>query len=256
MLDLTRRLLGLILVLILSLNSIEADCPPHVPYGYYEALTPFFVTEDHPAKKHLDKIFSSDNILKNSETLKAAGFKVFGSKGWSKVKVLEHKKLKGYLIKAFTDDQINKNEWEFWIRRIEGSIVTRNIIAFHQYENHFVVPKKWVYQVSREGESSAKKHFVLLVEKMNIFDQRGNHIMWKGDAYITKERLDALYVILKEAGLLDSVYIDNIPFTLDEKIAFIDTEYYFKWPVPYNSLIPFLSRKMQVYWRSLISSGS
>ena len=69
---------------------------------------------------------------------------------------------------------------------------------------------------------------------------------------ITKKQLKGLFTLLKEVGLIDSIYPDNIPFTQSGKIAFIDTEHHHQWPVQLEKFKQFLSPAMQEYWQSLM----
>jgi len=68
---------------------------------------------------------------------------------------------------------------------------------------------------------------------------------------MTKEKAQAIRVILLEVGLSDSVYAFNLPFTKKGKIAVIDTEYYHIWPVHLERLTNYFSSPMRTYWQSL-----
>jgi len=247
------RALALSFVLIThSLAGLEHECQVNVPQDVWAKLTPYFLPNDHCIKNKLDTLFSSPDVLKNENSLKKNGFKLAGARGYSKALVLKHKKLKKYLLKVFTDDQIGIVEYEIWMRRVDGSHAVSSAIERHGFQKIFKVPKKWIYQVPRNGNSFEEKNFVLIVEDMEIYDNRGNSIMWNSLEYVTKEKLNALYTILKEVGLKDSIYIDNIPFSLDGRIAFVDTDHFYQWPVPYSRLKPALAIKMQDYWTGLI----
>lgn len=241
--------------LINALEHVERACPINVSPDVWQMLNSYFLPDDHPIRKKLDMVCSSTDLLENEESLKKAGFKMTGAKGYSKTMILKHNKLKKYLIKAFTDDQPQVVDWEIWVRRIDGASVIRSAIDRLGFQKIFKVPQKWIYQVTRSGENFDQKNFILVVEDMEIYDQRGNRIMWANAGYASKEKLNALYILLKEVGLKDSIYIDNIPFSLDEKIAFVDTEHFHKWPVQYQRLTPVLSKKMQDYWTNLTVSG-
>lgn len=234
------------------LNAHQLECPLNLSYEDWEGLTPYFLPDDHPIKKTLDKLFSSKDVLKNETTLNAAGFKLKTGRGHSKAYVLQHKKLKKFLVKAYTDEQVMFADWQTWLRRIEGALTIDSAIIRLGFEHWFKVPKKWLYQVPRNQENVEEKNFVLVVEDMQLFDQRGNAIIWNGTEFVTKEKLNALYTIVQEEGLLDSLYIDNIPFSTDMKIAFVDTEHVHKWPVVSRRFAPYLAGKLQPYWLYLI----
>ena len=237
------------------INAVEHVRPFNVSFDVWQMLTPYFLPDDHPVKKKIDKLCASPDFLENEASLKKAGFKTTGAKGYSKTLVLRHSKLKKYLIKAFTDDVVEVVDWEIWVRRIDGASIIRSAIDRFGFQKFFKVPAKWIYQVKRTGENFDQKNFILVVEDMEIYDQRGNHIMWANEGYATKEKLNALYILLREVGLKDSIYINNIPFCLDNKIAFVDTDHFHKWPVQYQRLTPVLSKKMQEYWTKLTING-
>ncbi len=99
---------------------------------------------------------------------------------------------------------------------------------------------------------SERKHLILVVEKLDILDAVTNEKAWRHSSMATEERLRALYHMISELGLYDSVYIDNIPFCYDDRIAFIDTEHFYLWPVHYRRLLHRLSGKRQIFWNQLI----
>lgn len=249
-----KSIINFILILIVfSPHFVSGlECPINVAYEDWENLTPYFLPDDHPVKKSLDKLFATQDVLENEATLKRAGFRIKAPSGYSKIFVLKHKKLKKHLIKAFTDDQIKSKDWHTWVRRIQGAKTIEAAIFRHGFEHWFKVPKKWIYQVPRKQENFEEKNFVLVVEDMQLFDERGNAIIWYGQEFVTKEKLKALYTLAEEEGLIDSLYIKNIPFSVDQKIAFVDTEYVHRWPVAFKRFTPFLANELQPFWLSLI----
>lgn len=72
---------------------------------------------------------------------------------------------------------------------------------------------------------------------------------------MNKEKLEALYTMLSENLLIDSTFIDNIPFSKDGRIAFIDTEHYNSTlkEVCYEMVGAQLSPNMQEHWNQLIN---
>ncbi len=98
-----------------------------------------------------------------------------------------------------------------------------------------------------------RKNFVLVVEDMNILNQKENEAKWRS-VEITPSLLDAVDLLLDEAGLSDSVFAFNIPFSYDGKISVVDTEYFHRWPIRFGPLKHYLSPEMQEYWKFLIKS--
>lgn len=230
---------------------------PYVDPDLWENLTPYFLPEDHPVKEQLDEIFSSgQRVLLNQDTLVEAGFTAPkpGHK-LTRPYVLKHPKLKGYLVKMFTDD--NKvTEWEQWVRRIKGAYYTQECIDKHGYQKYFSVPKKWIYPIP-VGSASAgeyRKNFILVVQNMKILKKNENKRTWKSMA-VNPYVLDALYTVVDEVGLADSLFVFNIPFSrIDGKISFIDTEDYHIWPINYERMKNYLSPALQIYWDMLIEN--
>lgn len=229
---------------------------PHVPLTVWQQLEPYFLPIDHPIKSKLDHLFHSKRITLNKKTFEAAGFAPIHERAPTNVIIGRHPKLKGYIIKAYLDTQPAFYEWAVLMDRIRGAESIRSCLKRHQYKQ-FVVPRKWLYPLpcdpSPPSGSYNRKNFILIVEDMQILDHPANLKAYQKK--ITPQILNALYTILKEEGLLDSVYLDNIPFTRLGQIAFIDTEHYHKEPIDYLKLKPFFSASMQRYWQTLVEKG-
>ena len=85
---------------------------------------------------------------------------------------------------------------------------------------------------------------------MQLFTQENNKLLWHSEK-VSKELLKNLFQLLDELGLHDCTSIDNIPFSLDGRIAFIDTQTFNKWPIDFSELTHFLSNEMKTYWNQL-----
>ena len=83
-----------------------------------------------------------------------------------------------------------------------------------------------------------------MVEDVQILSSEENSFYWKSKL-VTKDLLEAVVHVVTDTGLVDSVKIDNIPFTKEGKIAFIDTEAHHIWPVYVLNLKRSLTPKMQ-----------
>lgn len=227
---------------------------PYVSPDVWQILEPYFLPLNHPIKAKLDRIFSKTRATLSPESFEAAGFGKVKLRQPGNLVIGRHPNLKGYLVKAYLDTQIPLPEWSNWINRIQGAESIQACLKKHRYRS-FTVPKKWIYPLPAEPSPPNnglynRKNFILVVEDMNILSSDKNLKAYQKK--ITPEILDALYVILSEEGLLDSVYPDNIPFTKTGEIAFIDTEHHHKWPIPYDRLARYLSPNMQRYWQQLI----
>jgi len=252
-------LLPLLFFIILFFNEGSAfDRPEHVSANIWKSISPHFIPESHPMKQKLDEIFSSKNrIILNSKSLQKAGFKNTKPGKWSGTVVATHKKLKGYLVKMYTDDQKDRIDWAKFIDRVKGAKSIQSAITKNGWEAIFKVPKKWIYPLPENPappSGNSRKNFVLLVEDMDLLPKNLNLRMW-GSAFIKKTILNAIFLLLKGEGLKDSVYAFNLPFSRDKKIALVDTEYHHVWPVHYTSLLQYLSTSNREYWKQLIKNG-
>lgn len=241
-------------------RSRRADKPdypnnPEVPIEIWAELKPYFLPVDHPVKKKLDRLFGTDRITLSEKTFTDAGFEITRRHRPFNAIVTGHKNLKGYLVKVYLDSRFSLPEWKMWLRRIKGAEVIRECIKRHGY-THFSVPKKWIYPLPSEpspppNDLYTRKNFILVVEDMHILDRQGNERAYKKK--ITKPLLEALYTILSECGLTDCVYIGNMPFTKNNKIAFIDTELFFNGTPNFTRLKKFLSPEMQEHLANLVN---
>jgi hypothetical protein len=230
---------------------------PYVSDEIWNAVEPYFVPEFSPVKAALDTIFSKSRVLSSLKSMSKAGFNRLTHPS-RKVIVATHPYLKGYLVKVFLDTMDNA-EWHSWLRRARGARIIQDAINIHGYQHIMKVPKKWIYPLpadpSPRKDGIYRKNFVLLVQQMDILDDRKN---WK--AYkkkMTPEILNALYTLLTEYKLIDSVYADNVPFCKDGKMAFIDTEYTgdTTMDVPLSAVGQYLSKPMVAQWEQLIVNG-
>lgn len=236
-----------------------ADYPynPHVDVATWDRVKPYFLPIDHPIKTILDTIFQSDRVTLSRENFAAAGFTLNAPKDPGNLVVGKHSLLQGYLVKAYLDNQY-AFEWGNFIGRITGAESIQKCIEKHHYEDLFRVPKKWIYPLPLdpsppEEENYHRKNFILIVEEMPLLDHHQNAKAFKNK--ITPQILDALYVIIHEEGLIDSVFRGNIPFDSSGKLNFIDTEHHHLSPIPYEHLTRYLSPEMQMYWQNLYTQS-
>ena len=122
------------------------------------------------------------------------------------------------------------------------------------------VPHKWIYPLPadpspKEKEGIYRKNFILVTEEMDILSRKKNRKAY--NKRITKKHLIALYTLINECGLLDSVYADNVPFCKDGKMAFIDTEHSLNEPpYPLAFIGQYLNDEMLGYWEQLLNGNS
>lgn len=227
---------------------------PYVPAEVWAAVSPLFLPENHPIKPKLDRMFSSTRVTLTPDTFRRAGFKRFKPGRFSRIMASSHPNMPGYFIKAFSDLEAKVVDWQKLMRRIAGSFAIRECIKRNGLEAHIKVPQKWIYPLPVEPsppntDRYFRKNFILVAEDVQAYSHSENEKKYKR---ISKERLKAFYIVANQEGLWDSCYAFNAPFCKDGKIAFIDTEYFHKWPVPFHKLNRYLSTEMQGYLKHLI----
>lgn len=228
-----------------------------LPSKAREAIRPHELPVDHAVRSLLNKLFKKSRVIKNPESLERAGFNISGPRKFTGLIVAKHDKTPGYIYKIYTDIQEyykNVPEYKVWLMRIEGARRIREYVEERQWGDQFKVPQKWIYIIP-EGSYVDKGYYVketvLVEEDMDLLSKKDNLKMWKGD-FVTPALLDQIYSILKDIGLLDCAKPDNIPFSTDLKIAFIDTQTFDASIVSYERLTPFLNKPNKKHWRHLI----
>lgn len=227
----------------------------NVSIEVWEMLKPNFLPIDSPLKKSLDSIFKKRNVLKSKKKMRNAGFLLISPS--NKIIVGRHYKLRGYLIKAYLEKG-SLEEWYWWQRRVNGANIIRDSIKKHGFEAIMKVPRKWIYPLpitSEEKDATRLRNFILVVEDCLALDSYHNHKAYKKK--MTTHHLDALYTMLTENSLIDSVYPDNVPFCEDGKMAFLDTEHTLikEREVPLSALGQHLSKEMIAHWEQVLIHG-
>lgn len=235
---------------------------PYVTQEVWEAVRKYFLPENHPVRPKLDRIFGAKRVTQTPQDFKDAGFLRNRVGRFSRIMASSHPQLQGYFVKAFSDMELGikgpKADWVKLTHRIEGAKSIKACIYKYGLQNKFKVPKKWLYPLPADPSppKTAKflrKNFVLIAEDCRIYDHEKNNRMYKKE--MTTDIMDALYIIISECGLADSLYAFNVPFCKDGKLAFIDTEYHHKWPVNYKKFGKYFSSEMNTYWDKLIKNN-
>jgi len=243
------------------LSAARTECPSsYVETKVWEKVYPYLMQENHPIKETLDSIVSSKatSVFANMETMCEAGFERVIPQPYTKLIVTRHSQLKGYIIKAYLDDQDyyhDKPEHYFWVKRVKGANLIREAIKNHGYSHLLKVPKKWIYLLpdkpSFQGSSeNLRKMFILVEEEMDILNDTENKKKWASPS-VTEELLQALYTIITEYRFKDCAKPANCPFCEDGKVAFVDTQSFYKKRISYYKLTPYLSSSMKSYWVNL-----
>ena len=235
---------------------LNGSKPSHIQDNVWNQVEPFLLPEDHPIKPVLDKIFTQSRATLSIKSMKQAGFINPYPRKWTHLIVTRHPEVPGYIFKIYLDAQRyfkGKKEYEHWLQRIEGVRLIKEEIEDRGWEHAFKTPIKWIYALPSEPsppKEFKRKNFILVEEDMEILDTNANYEKWGSDE-VTEDLLRAFFTICEELGLHDCAKPDNAPFSKDGKIAFIDTQSFYHWPVLYEKMTPYLSKEMQALWKKL-----
>lgn len=249
---------------IVRLMKLESEDQPicknrgiyssHITESIWGKVNPYLIPKDYYGiKNFLDMIFGQIRILSSTEALEKAGFKIIFNQTKRGLVVARHPRLPGCLLKMYLDSS-PRTEWPLWILRAKGARIIQELLNKYHYNEIMKVPQKWIYPVPCKdrpvaNENTFPKDFILIVQDMKLVTESYSLYCYKN--YMTFARLGALYTMIQKGGLSDS-HIKNIPFSADQKIAFIDTEYVNSWPVHFDWLTKYFSPTHQSYWLKLM----
>lgn len=237
--------------------TVEAvyERPASITPEQWERLKSYLLPENMPVKEVLDKIFS-ERVTSDYHAFERAGF-MYKDRLTRKRLIAKHHKIPDYLIKTYLDvHSLAKPDWMYWKHRIDGARKVQKTIDKRGYQHIMKVPGKWLYPLPAKPASKEAYPItcILVVEDMHVYHDKRNKEKYR--ELMNKERMDALYTVLKENKMWDSIHIFNIPFSNDGKIAFIDTEIFNSnsRPVRFSRMTKFMPPKLQGYWKH-ISKG-
>jgi len=219
----------------------------------WSLIKPYLLPKSSNIKPALDKIFTKGRVLNSVDDVRKSGFRILFHREGRGLIVAKHPLIKNYLFKMYLDT-LPKAEWQLFVKRARGAKMIREVIEEHRLEVFVKVPQKYIYKLpskpsAAQGENIYPKNFVLLVEDMHIADDATNKYLYA--QAITRGHLNALKCVIEKCGLSDS-HVGNIPFSYDNKIAFIDTEYNKIWPVHLEWITKSLIGGRQRYWMEII----
>lgn len=132
-----------------------------------------------------------------------------------RILVASHASVEKHLFKKYSNSRPANEQLVKYERRIQGANMLRDHVATKQLQ-HIVVPQKQLYQLPFDQPAH-----LLVVERMEILSTDETERRYQR---IEESVLRELCTILISFRGLDFEY-RNCPFTLDGKIAFVDTEY-------------------------------
>jgi len=235
----------------------DYEKPSHISDELWEEVTPYFLPFDHPFREKLDALFLEKRVILNKETMKTAGFSPIKARKYTHLIVTKHPNFPGIIFKIYLDAQryYKKNpEHVYWIQRIEGATLLQSLIEDSNLAQTYKVPKKWIYPLPEfpsPPHHVLRKNFILVETDMEIVHSEKNLKLWKSQK-VTPGILETLFFLLNTLELKDCAKPDNIPFSKDGTIAFVDTQTHHSPPVRFEKLTPYLSEDNQRIWKQLI----
>lgn len=153
-------------------SFVEAyEKPIYLDEALWAEVQPYLLPEDHPIKSKLDKFFAKDRWIESMASLEKSDFVCMKHKAWDNIIVAKHKKLPGYVVKLYTDDQCGVDARGLLLQRVRGALHIQSIIDAHEgYADMFKVPRKWLFPVPNAEWTAVydRKQFILITEDMNI----------------------------------------------------------------------------------------
>ncbi len=265
-----RSRLYVFLLLFLSLHclSIPASSSVRQDYPNFEdnplltdhmrsMIADYLIPLHHPIKAALDALFSQSRVLENESTLVAAGFEILVPPlAHSYIIVARHPEMPGYVFKLHLDSETrSRKQIPHWIWLVRRCAEARKIRKTIERKNirYFSVPDKWLFVPPVYPYSSAlnPQPIIVVETDMDLVSAEESEYMWKRG--IKTKHLDELYSIIKHGYGGSSVLHlpNNVPFTKNNKFAFIDTEGPQSDHVKFKFVKTYFSKEMQEYWDDL-----
>lgn len=190
---------------------------------YDETLLPIqecLLPSDHPLRIQLNGLFQDSKMFQSQATFRKAGF-IVNSRAHRGCMVARHPRLRTYVFKKFVDSISQQSQIQNYRARITGARLLGAFIKDHQLK-HIVVPQKWLYRLpSRFSHPITKAPSYILVAEW--IDLCSIELSQKAYYSIPLPVLNELCLVVYRFRGLDSI-VGNMPFTKNNKIAFVDTE--------------------------------
>lgn len=227
---LTRQLFILLFITFTSINSELLSSKIKEPNFIELELSDCLLPDSHPLQEKLSDLFNDPRMFKTKKTFKKTNFHLL-SKGMRKIMVASHPKLKGYLVKKFSDFTSPDDQLINYLKRISGARALREFIKDNKLK-HVVVPQKWLYPLPSQfsDPKTGNSTYILIVEDMDICSGNSSYHGETAKKYaeIDNKILREICTIVYYFRGLDSAPC-NMPFTHENKVAFIDTECWDEW---------------------------
>jgi len=168
--------------------------------------------ETLPIVAQLAGFFTEKRMFDSFDDFADEGFKLVKHPEY-KMMSGTHRLLPGYIFKKYNNDK--DGQLLNYMRRIEGARLLRRFIEERDYQ-HVTAPRKWLYELP----SGFPERYLLIAEKLDLASERST--LRHYGSLSKKQTVELARVLYYFRGLNSTPA--NLPFTTDDKIAFIDTE--------------------------------
>jgi len=167
-----------------------------------------------PILAELKELFTNPKMFNSFDRFQSEGFDLVDHSP-NKVMSGSHKRVRGYMIKKYNNEKDSKDQIRNYMHRVEGATLLRKFIADRGFQT-VVAPQKWLYELP----ASFPERYLVVAEKLNLVSRSETE---KNYGRIGKTQMQELATVLYYFRGLNSTAA-NLPYTKDDKIAFIDTE--------------------------------
>ena len=105
------------------------------------------------------------------------------------------------------------------IGRIKVAENMKSCIQAHNLEE-IILPNKYLYHIPGRSKKLDDKNYLVIAQAMDLVDDETNRACWRN---LTAKQEEEIKTIIKTVGYHD-ILLENIYFTPEGKIVFIDTE--------------------------------
>lgn len=171
-----------------------------------------------PIFAQLADLFTDPRTFTSFNRFSLAGFSLVPHAA-HKIMTGRHRRAKGYVFKKYDDSLSDRKQLKNYMRRIEGARLLRSFIAERAFE-HVVAPRKWLYELP----DRFSHRYLVVADKLDLL---ADDYTLRKYRRISEEQTRELATVLFYFRGLNS-WTKNLPFTDDGRIAFIDTERWYR----------------------------
>ena len=176
-----------------------------------------------PPEINFDKLFPKESNFETAGKLRRNGFDVIrdGTDN-ERVTVFGHPSAPNHLFKKFLDNVSYSQEKQLgsYERRVRGARSLKAHLERFSISG-IIVPRKWLCDLPSRFNVDKKPTQILVVEKCNLVEHARAKQLYRDLSNATLKDLCTIFFTFKRVDFSTR----NMPFTAEDKLAFIDTGY-------------------------------